>query len=129
MMKYKSKPVWYLPDSGIEVFSKGEIPPNTEYIYFPSKFEYEVYRILLSQGFKVELQKVVNLKFTNWRVDFFLPEHNLLIEAKGMPTEAFKIKLKAFNYFYPYKSIWIVKSLSELKANLAKLPVQTKLGV
>lgn len=118
-MKYNSKPLFYLVDKGITVTKKSEVKGS--YLYFPSTFEYQVYKTLLELNTPIVTQYPIDLKFTYWKVDFKLPSYDTLVEAKGVETEAYKLKLKAFNYYYPDCKLEVVKTISQAKELVEKL--------
>ncbi|AFY60536.1 hypothetical protein [Synechococcus sp. PCC 6312] len=118
-MKYNSNPIFYLVDKGITVTKKSEVKGN--YLYFPSTFEYQVYKTLLELDTPIVNQYPIDLKFTYWKVDFKLPSYDTLVEAKGFETEAYKLKLKAFRYYYPDARLEIVKNLSQARELVSRL--------
>jgi hypothetical protein len=80
-----------------------------EDIKFDSKLEAYMYSLLKSKGVKMELQHVIvlqpsfkregkTIRAIKWVADFYLPDHNLIIDTKGWGTEIFKMKLKIFKY-------------------------------
>ncbi len=76
-------------------------------IKFDSKLEKYMYDLLIEKNINFEFQHTIVLqdkfKFKNksyraitWRADFYLPDHKMIIDTKGFPTEIFKLKLKMF---------------------------------
>lgn len=39
-----------------------------------------------------------NIRKITWKSDFYLPEHKIVIDTKGYPTEIAKMKIKMFKY-------------------------------
>ena len=80
-----------------------------EDIKFDSKLEAYMYSLLKDKNIKMELQYAIVLqpmfrrdgkavRAIKWVADFYLPDHNLIIDTKGWGTEIFKMKLKLFKY-------------------------------
>lgn len=76
--------------------------------YFPSALECRVYRLLK----KYDEQLIVHPKMTlienrkpwkniTWTPDFYSPFFNRYIEAKGVLTDAFKLKMQLLQYCNP----------------------------
>lgn len=119
--KYGAKPVWYnltneylMPDDFKPLISDG-----CEYLYFPSKWEFTVWTYLklltgndssalVLQPKLLLLQPTEQFAALTWKVDFliqptllqpYLPV--LLVEAKGIRLEDFKLKYRMTAGIYP----------------------------
>lgn len=101
---------------------------GVNYYHKPIKWQYEPYSFpLIKQEEWVDKtekddklkKKIRNKKHTLNQVvytpDFYLPEHNLLIETKGkaFDNELFHLKLRLFKHCYPKYAIWIVRHHSQ----------------
>lgn len=92
-------------------------------IKFDSRLEGYMYTLLKDKNINFEMQHVFILQpgFRNksgkaiisikWKADFYLPDHNLIIDTKGWSTEIFKIKYKIFQYLQSLGSFEYVKKV------------------
>ena len=82
---------------------------SVENIKFDSKLEAYMYSLLKAKKINIELQYTITLqpmfkcdgravRAIKWVADFYLPDHNMIIDTKGWGTEIFKMKLKLFRY-------------------------------
>jgi len=78
-------------------------------IKFDSKLEAYMYKLFKAKNIKMELQYVITLqpsfkrdgktiRAIKWVADFYLPDHNMIVDTKGWGTEIFKMKLKMFKH-------------------------------
>lgn len=78
-------------------------------IKFDSKLEAYMYSLFKKKNINMELQYVIilqpsfkrdgkTIRAIKWIVDFYLPDHNTIVDPKGWGTEIFKMKLKLFKY-------------------------------
>lgn len=98
---------------------------GVNYYHKPIKWDYEkiVFELIPQEEWidRTERDKSVkrivrNKKHTLQRViytpDFYLPEHNLIIEVKGkmFDDDLFHLRFRLFRHKFPKAKIWIVKS-------------------
>lgn len=99
-----------------------------KYLHKPIKWEYEskVFQLLPQREWvdRTERDKTLkrlvrNKKHTlqevHYTPDFFLPEHKLVIEVKGVMFDnpLFHLRLRLFKHLYPKCAIWVVRHHEE----------------
>lgn len=72
---------------------------------FPSQLEANVYLTLSGYFTPTEITRQVSIKLTpsiSWKVDFTITQDDrlLYVEAKGLATDEFKLKLRLLNDFH-----------------------------
>lgn len=112
------------------------------YYHRPLKWEYETLEFeLIPQEVwvdktekdntvkKIQRNKKHTLQRTIYTPDFYLPEHDLLVEVKGrqFDDELFHLRLRLFKHKFPDKKIWIVRHHQDF-ANLSEVLKNLKLG-
>lgn len=98
---------------------------GVNYWHKPIKWDYEkvVFELIPQEIWVDKTEKDIrvkrilrNKKHTLQRViytpDFYLPEHNLIIETKGVQfdDDLFRLRFRLFKHKYPDAKIWIVRS-------------------
>lgn len=124
--KYNAKPVWYNPknDTAYGAVAIGAKEAREQgYLYFPSTLEYEVFRqtraffALSRLRYSIETQhtieilpKVETIRAITWCVDikvtYYSAKHTditgvLYVEAKGVETDDYKLKMNLLARFKP----------------------------
>lgn len=109
MMKLiQSKRLCYLPRTGklidtssVSASQLASFTRDNESIIFDSAFEFECYRILRTIDSAIKChypvlikEQTKNYPAIKWRVDFYLPTHDVFFESKGYVTKDFILRLK-----------------------------------
>jgi hypothetical protein len=98
---------------------------------FDSLLEGRCYVALRDAGIKFEVQKefpiIPSFKYCGkairpmrWTADYYLPDLNIVCEAKGLPNESFPLRLKMFMWRYSLEKgggepeVFLVKNSKEI---------------
>lgn len=110
------------------------------YVYFGSGLELDVYLKLIDlvpaeaierQSKAVLIPRTTHNKEISWRTDFKVCNDSLFyqgikeplyVEAKGLETDVYKLKLEMFRHFYPRANLVIIKQYTECKLLESLLP-------
>jgi len=87
--EFKTLKFDYLPEQKTELRKNSlKVKTKKEKNVIKREFNKTHYKSILSE----------KIRKSTWAVDFFLPDYNLYVEAKGFPNEAFPLKLKFARY-------------------------------
>jgi hypothetical protein len=151
MSKYKANPLYYQSSTQQVILAKDakEIDKNS-LLYFPSRHEFAVYKILLSLTDKYILKRhqdieiikpkttLVHPKGKCWQADFTLSNTDLslqtIVEAKGAITRDFPLilALLELNNKELFDKIWLVfpsqvPASNQVIRNLQKTPMKNRI--
>ena len=94
-------------------------------VKFDSKLEGYAYQIFQGMGFTFEHQFPFVLqekcrfhgeavREIKWITDFCFPEHKIVVDTKGYPTEIAKLKIKMFKFQHPNYTLFLPKNQKEV---------------
>lgn len=130
---YGSKALWYSP-SLRRIFDEKLVP---DCIHFASILEFQVYKELVKffgadkikchyREILIPKEKGVNKAIT-WDVDFYIPEFEYYVEAKGIETEVYKLKRELFRWKYQNKkTLFVCKSVDDVLAVIVAAKLKTR---
>lgn len=103
LIRYKGANYYHKPIKWEYESKEFELLPQVEWI---DRTEKDKTVKTISRNKKHILQRVI---FTP---DFYLLEHNLIVETKGFQFDdgLFRLRLRMFKHYYPQQAIWIVTS-------------------